>query len=144
MRKSLQDSGVVKTSGEIQIWAEVTQAILTHPVNVGRTHDEAKAKTDALANQMITASSRAPEATSSTINRPGYGEAEGNNAAESTSWNRSESLFDDPDDDFEDNEMIDEPEQHDSLPEIFGTENQEDAEEQAFDYILKLSERVED
>lgn len=46
-------------------------------------------------------------------------------------------------DDFDEEELTDEEREaeYDSLEEIFGCENREDAEEQAFDHVLKQIER---
>lgn len=145
MRKSLQEVGTNKTAGEVQAWADINQAILGSPVNVGKTHEEAKAKTDALVNQMIgTASSSAPETASAASSQSA--DSQRSPAAESFPSHQPESPLNHLDDGCEDDEMMDEPEdepEYDTLQEIFNTEDEEDAEEQALDYALKLSERAD-
>lgn len=142
MRKSLQKVGTNKTTGEIQTWADINQAILGGTVNVGKTHVEAKAKTDALANQMLgTASSSATDTAPATSSQ--NAENQRSLAAGSFPSHHSASRLNDLDDEYEDNEMMDEPEnepEYDTRQEIFNTEDEEDAEEQALDYVLKLSE----
>lgn len=134
MRKSLEEVGIKKTVGDIQAWADVNQALLTRPVSVGKTHDKAKAKTDACVNQIINAASTAaPDA-------PSVGRIQ---PADTSLSHEPEQLLDDQDDEFEeDDAAIDEPE-YDSLMEIFGTDDPDDAEEQALDYVLKLSEKID-
>lgn len=145
MRKSLQKVGTNKTAGEIQTWADINQAILGGPVNVGKTHEEAKAKTDALVNQMIgTASSSTPDTASNASST--NADNQHRPAAEGLPSHHPESPLNDLDDDYEDDEMMDEPEdepEYDTVQEIFNTDDEEDAQEQALDYILKLSERVD-
>ncbi|WP_296186601.1 hypothetical protein [Pseudomonas sp. UBA1879] len=145
MRKSLQENGTNMTTGEVQAWADINQAILGSSVNVGKTHEEAKAKTDALVNQMIgTASSSTPETASTTSNPSADNQP--NPATESSQSHHPEPPLNDLDDDYEDDEMMDEPEdepEYDTVQDIFNTEDEEDAQEQALDYILKLSERVD-
>lgn len=145
MRKSLQDVGINTTVGKVQAWDEINEAILTRPVNVGKAHEEAKAKTDALVNQIIsTASSPAPETPSAASSQ--NPDSQRSPTAESFPSHHPEPPLDDLNDDYEDDEMMDEPEdepKYDTLQEIFNTEDEEDAEEQALDYVLKLSERAD-
>ncbi|MNZ71537.1 hypothetical protein D3C78_899010 [compost metagenome] len=145
MRKSLQDVGMDTTVGKVQAWDEINQAILTRPVSVGNTYEKAKAKTDALANQMVsTASSSAPEAPSTGSNQSA--DTQHTPLTERFSSYQPEPPLNGSDDDYEDDEMMDEQEDEpelDTLQEIFNTEDEEDAEEQALDYVLKLSERVD-
>lgn len=147
MRKSLQDVGVAKTAGDVQTWAEINQAILNSPVNIVKTHDEVKAKTDALVNQMIgAAGSPATELPPAGSNQLSVSQSVGASPTDHFTPHHSELPFNDFDDAYEDDELLDELEDEpelDSLSEIFGTEDEEDAEEQALDYVLKISERVD-
>jgi hypothetical protein len=139
LRKSLEQHGVKKTLGDVQAWADVSRAIVTNPVNVGQEFKEAKGKTDAYVNGLLSSGAGQDSQPTgaipvdSTSNQPGPEQY-------------AHGLLDDLDDDEvddDDDDQIEDEEEYDSLQEIFNTDDPEDAEEQAYDHVLKIMEKVD-
>jgi len=137
LRKSLEQHGVEKTLGDVQAWADVSRAIVTNPVNVGQELKVAKAKTDAYVNGLL--SSGAGQDTPPTGAIP-VDSTSNQSGSEQYAYGPLDELDDDGDGD---GDQIEDEEEYDSLQEIFNTDDPEDAEEQAYDHVLKMMEKVD-
>ncbi|EZI24058.1 TPA: hypothetical protein ACQGWB_003257 [Pseudomonas aeruginosa] len=132
LRKSLERKGVEQSQEGVKSWAAISKAMVTSDVDVGQEFTDAKAKTDALVDRMFTSTvkqaSSEPELSSSLD-------------ARSTPGGDTEEAH--MDDDFDDEEVEVEDDELDTLQEIFGTDDEDDASEQAYDHILKMMEKVD-
>ncbi|MBP1126470.1 MULTISPECIES: hypothetical protein [Pseudomonas] len=136
LRKSLGEHGVEKTLDDVKAWADVSRAIVTKPVNVGQELREAKAKTDVYVNGLLSSVAGPGSYTPPTDTIP---------IDSKSNQSRPEQYVDEPLDELDEDEAEDqlEEDEYDSLQEIFNTDDVEDAEEQAYDHVLKMIENVD-
>lgn len=132
LRKSLERKGVEQSSDGVKSWAAISKAMVTSDVDVGQEFMDAKAKTDVFVDRMFT-----PPA------KPVPSEAEPSIRLDFHSTVGADTEESHMDDDFDDEEVEVEDSELDTLQEIFGTDDEDDASEQAFDHILKMMEKVD-
>lgn len=128
LRKSLERKGVEQSQEGIKSWAAISKVMVTSDVDVRQEFTDAKEKTDALVDRMFT----------STVKQASSGPELD---ARSTPGGDTEEAH--MDDDFDDEEIEVEDDELDTLQEIFGTDDEDDASEQAYDHILKMMEKVD-
>lgn len=132
LRKSLERKGVEQSREGVKSWAAISKAMVTRDVDVGQEFTVAKAITDAIVDGMFTSTvkqaSSKPELSST------------HDARSAPGGDREEAQMDD---DFDDEEVEVEDDELDTLQEIFGTDDEDDASEQAYDHILKMIEKVD-
>lgn len=132
LRKSLERKGVEQSQEGVKSWAAISKAMVTSDVDVGQEFTDAKAKTDALVDRMFTFTDKQASSGSELSSRLD---------PQSTPGGDTEEAY--TEDDFDDEEAEVEDDELDTLQEIFGTEDEDDASEQAYDYILKMIEKVD-
>lgn len=132
LRKSLERKGVKQSQEGIKSWAAISKAMVTSDVDVGQEFTMAKARTDALVDRMFNSTIKL------TLSEPEPSSTHG--AVGTLSADTEEAHigdgFDDEDVELEDGEL-------DTLQEIFGTDDEGDASEQAYDHILKIMEKAD-
>lgn len=132
LRKSLERKGVKQSQEGVKSWAAISKAMVTRDVDVGQELTDAKAKTDALVDKMFTSTTNlasSERGLSSTLD------------ARSMPGGDTEEAH--MDDDVDDEEVEVEDDELDTLQEIFGTDDEEEASEQAYDHILKMMEKAD-
>ncbi|HCF4209916.1 TPA: hypothetical protein NIE30_002846 [Pseudomonas aeruginosa] len=132
LRKSLERKGVEQSQEGVKSWAAISKAMVTRDVDVGQEFTDAKAKTDSLVDKMFTST------TSLASSEPGL-----SSTLDAQSMPASDTEETHMDDDFDDEEVEVGDDELDTLQEIFGTDDEDEASEQAYDHILKMMEKVD-
>lgn len=99
---------------------------------MGQEFTGAKAETDALVDKMFTS------ATNLASSEPGL-----SSTLDAQSLPGSDTEEANMDDDFDDEEVEVEDDELDTLQDIFGTDDEDEAFEQAYQHILKMMEKVD-
>ncbi|MFJ2484794.1 hypothetical protein [Pseudomonas sp. NPDC087639] len=128
MRKALERKGVEETVGGVKSWAAISHAIVSQNVDLDHELEQAQAKADSLVEGLFS-----PDPFASSLEADSGSDARD---LDDSDQEGPEAEYDD----FDDDDTYDE---RSSLVEIYNCESEEDAEDEAYDDMLKLMEKAD-